>query len=54
MLPLINFASYVLNCFILENSAFKTKQSRNLLVILMIANIFLDESGFRRFASAVQ
>ena len=50
ILPFSEFTSEIINCFVLKRICSKTKQSRCLLVKLVMDNMIVDGSGLRMFA----
>ena len=50
ILPFSKFTSEILNCFVLKRICSKTKQSRCLLVKLVMDNMIVDGSGLKMFA----
>ena len=49
ILSITNFTSKHLDCFVLEQILFKTKQLRILLVNLLKGNMFVERSGFSKW-----
>ena len=51
-LSITNISNTLLNCFVSGHIAFKTKQSRSLLLMLVIDNLFADKTGLTVYSDA--